>query len=330
VTIIFVNKKINVILIFFIVFEELFYTHLCFQDINTVPNPFFMKTLKITKLITKKEDASLGRYLYDIRKESLLTTEEEDTLARKIKDGDAIAFEKLIRSNLRFVVSVAKKYQHQGLPLSDLINEGNLGLINAAERYNVTKGFKFISYAVWWIRQSIIQAIAEQSRIVRLPMNKVWSITSISKTFAKLEQDYQREPVAEEIAESLDLKEQVVRENLEISNFPISADAPLREIEEDSITLYDILINHDSPSPDIQLIDHSQKIIIERTLGKLPGREAEILRLYFGLNGECPLTVNEIAYRLGITTQAVILSKKKALKKLKKICENKEFRSFFG
>jgi RNA polymerase primary sigma factor len=289
-----------------------------------------MKNLKITKLITKKEAASLDRYLYDIGKESLLTTEEEIKLTRKIKEGDKMAFEKLILSNLRFVVSVAKQYQHQGLPLPDLINEGNLGLINAADRYDATKGFKFISYAVWWIRQSIIQAIAEQSRIVRLPINKVWSITSISKTFAKLEQDFQREPVAEEIAESLDLKEQVVKESLEISNFPISADAPLFEIEEDSITLYDILTNHDSPSPDVQLIDHSIKIEIERTLGKLPDREAEILRLYFGLNGEDPLTVNEIAYRLGITTQTVILSKKKALKKLKKICENKEFRSFFG
>lgn len=287
-----------------------------------------MKNLKITKLITKKEAPSLDRYLYDIGKESLLTTEEEITLTRKIKEGDAIAFEKLILSNLRFVISVAKQYQHQGLPLPDLINEGNLGLIKAAERYDLTKGFKFISYAVWWIRQSIIQAIAEQSRIVRLPINKVWSITSISKTFAKLEQDFQREPVAEEIAESLNLKVQVVKETLEISNFHISADAPLFEIEEDSITLYDILTNHDSPSPDIQLIDHSLKIEIERTLGKLPDREAEILRLYFGLNGEDPLTVNEIAYRLGITTQTVILSKKKALKKLKKICENKQLRSF--
>ena len=286
-----------------------------------------MKNLKITKLVTNRDATSLDLYLHDIGKESLLTTEEEITLTRKIKEGDTIAFEKLIRSNLRFVVSVAKQYQHQGLPLPDLINEGNLGLINAADRYDATKGFKFISYAVWWIRQSIIQAIAEQSRIVRLPMNKVWSITSISKTFAKLEQDFQREPVAEEIAESLDLKEQVVKETLEISNFHISADAPLFEIEEDSITLYDILTNHDSPSPDIQLIDHSIKIEIQRALGKLPDREAEILRLYFGLNGEDPLTVNEIAYRLGITTQAVILTKKNALKKLKSICKNKHLRS---
>ena len=287
-----------------------------------------MKNLKITKLITKKESASLGRYLHDIGKESLLTTEEEIALTRKIKEGDAMAFEKLIRSNLRFVVSVAKQYQHQGLSLPDLIDEGNLGLINAADRYDATKGFKFISYAVWWIRQSIIQAIAEQSRIVRLPMKKVWSITNISKTFAKLEQDFQREPVAEEIAALLDLKEQIVKEALEISKFPISADAPLHENEEDNFTLYDILINHDSPNPDIQLIDHSRKIEIERTLGKLTDREAEILRLYFGLNGEGSLTVNEIAYRLGITPQAVQQIKKKALKKLKKICKDQQLRSF--
>jgi len=287
-----------------------------------------MKNLKITKLVTNRDATSLDLYLHDIGKESLLTTEEEITLTRKIKEGDTIAFEKLIRSNLRFVISVAKQYQHQGLPLPDLINEGNLGLINAADRYDATKGFKFISYAVWWIRQSIIQAIAEQSRIVRLPMNKIWSITSISKTFAKLEQDFQREPVAEEIAESLDLKEQVVKEILEISNFHISADAPLFEIEEDSITLYDILTNHDSPSPDIQLIDHSIKIEIQRALGKLPDRGAEILRYHFGLTGESPLSVNEIAYRLSITPQAVLQIKKRALKKLKKICENKQLRSF--
>lgn len=289
-----------------------------------------MKNLKITKLVTNRDVASLDLYLHDIKKESLLSIEEEIILTRKIKEGDPMAFEKLIRSNLRFVISVAKQYQNLGLSLSDLINEGNLGLIKATERYDDTRGFKFISYSVWWIRQSIMQAIAEQSRIVRLPMNKIGSISKIRKTFAKLEQDFQREPTVEEIAKLLKLQEQIVKETLEMSNFHVSADAPLGDSEGDSITLYDTLINSNSPSPDIKLIDHSLKIEIERILGTLPDREAEILRYYFGLIGEDSLSINEIAKRLGVTPQAVLQIKKIALKKLKNIRKNKLLRSFLG
>lgn len=289
-----------------------------------------MRHLRIAKQITNRDSASLELYLHEISKVSLISVEEEITLARKIKAGDRKALETLIRSNLRFVISVAKQYQNQGLTLSDLINEGNLGLIKAAERYDETKGFKFISYAVWWIRQSILQAVAEQSRIVRLPMNKIGSISKINKAFTKLEQDYQREPIPEEIAELLKLQTLVVEEVLETSGFHVSTDAPLCESEGYDITLYDTLINSDAPSPDMSLINHSLKIEVERALGSLPDREAEILRYYFGLIGENPLSIDGIAIILGITRERVRQLKEKALKNLKNIHKNQLLRSFLG
>ena len=289
-----------------------------------------MRQLKITKSITNRESQSLEKYLQEIGKVELITPEEEVKLAVKIKQGCQASLEKLTKANLRFVVSVAKQYQNQGLTLPDLINEGNLGLIKAAERYDETRGFKFISYAVWWIRQSILQAVAEQSRIVRLPLNKIGSLSKINKAFTKLEQDFQREPMPEEIADLLKLQIKVVRETLESANFHVSSDAPLPESDGDEITLYDILINEESPSPDISLINSSLKIEIERTLGTLSEHEAEILRYYFGLIGERPLSVNEIGKVLGITPQGVLQIKKNALKKLKNIHKNRLLRAFLG
>lgn len=289
-----------------------------------------MRHLRIAKQVTNRDTASLEIYLYEIGKVSLVSIDEEVILARQIKDGDSKALDKLIRSNLRFVVSVAKQYQNQGLTLPDLINEGNLGLIKAAERYDETKGFKFISYAVWWIRQSILQAVAEQSRIVRLPMNKIGSISKINKAFTKLEQDYQREPISEEIAEMLTLQIKIVEEALESSNFHISTDAPLSENAGDDITLYDTIIKSDAPSPDISLINDSLKIEIERVLGTLSSRKSEILRYYFGLIGEHPLSIDEIAVKLGVTNESVRHIKGKALKNLKSIHKSHLLRSFLG
>ena len=289
-----------------------------------------MRHLRIAKQITNRDSASLDLYLHEIGKVSLITIEEEINLARKIKNGDRKAFEMLITSNLRFVVSVAKQYQNQGLTLSDLINEGNLGLIKAAERYDETRGFKFISYAVWWIRQSILQAVAEHSRIVRLPLNKIGSILKINSAFTKLEQDYQREPIPEEIAEMLKFQIKVVEEALQTPNFHISTDAPLRENESEENTLYDTLINTDAPSPDMLLLKNSLRIEIERTLATLDHREAEILRYFFGLIGENPLSIDEIALELKLTRERVRQLKEKALKKLKNIHKNYLLRSYLG
>jgi RNA polymerase primary sigma factor len=289
-----------------------------------------MRHLKIAKQITNRDSASLDLYLCEISKVNLISVDEEITLAQRIKQGDRGALEELIRSNLRFVVSVAKQYQNQGLSLPDLINEGNLGLIKAAERYDETRGFKFISYAVWWIRQSISQAVAEQSRIVRLPLNKIGSISKINKAFIKLEQDYQREPMPEEIADMLKLQIILVKEALETSNFHISTDEPLRESESETITLYDTLINSDAHSPDLLLINNSLKIEIKRALSTLSHREAEVLRYYFGLIGENPLSLDEIAFKLGVTNESVRQIKGKALKNLKSIHKSHLLRSFLG
>jgi len=289
-----------------------------------------MRHLKIAKQITNRDSASLDLYLHEISKVNLITIEEEVGLARKIKDGDRKAFEILITANLRFVVSVAKQYQNQGLNLCDLINEGNLGLIKAAERYDETRGFKFISYAVWWIRQSILQAVAEHSRIVRLPMNKIGSISKINNAFTKLEQEYQREPIPEEIAEMLKFQLKIVEEALQTSNYHISTDAPLRDNDNDETTLYDTLINNDAPSPDILLINNSLKIEVERTLATLSHREAQILRFYFGLIGENPLSIEEIASKLDLTCERVRQLKERALKKLRNLHENILLRSFLG
>jgi RNA polymerase primary sigma factor len=289
-----------------------------------------MRHLRIAKQITNRDSPSLDLYLHEIGKVSLITIEDEVNLARKIKDGDRKALEMLITANLRFVVSVAKQYQNQGLTLSDLINEGNLGLIKAAERYDETRGFKFISYAVWWIRQSILQAVAEHSRIVRLPLNKIGSISKINNTFTKLEQDYQREPIPEEIAEMLKFQTKVVEDALQTAIFHISTDAPLHEGEGDEYTLYDTLINSDSPSPDMSLLKNSLKIEIERILAILEDREAEILRYYFGLIGENPLSIDEIAVQLKLTRERVRQLKEKALKKLKNVQKNCLLRSYLG
>ncbi len=287
-----------------------------------------MRQLKIAKQITNRDAPSLDIYLHDISKLSLISAEDEVNLARAIRNGDRKALETLVRSNLRFVVSVAKQYQNQGLALSDLINEGNLGLIKAAERFDETRGFKFISYAVWWIRQSMLQAIAEQSRIVRLPLNKIGSILKINNAFIKLEQDFQREPMPEEIAELLKLQPTIIEDALRTSNFHISADAPLHEGEGDDYTLFDTLINNDVPSPDISLINGSLKIEIERALGTLDNREAEILRYHFGLKGEIALSIDEIAVNMNLTRERVRQLKMKSLKKLKNIYKNRMLRSF--
>jgi RNA polymerase primary sigma factor len=287
-----------------------------------------MRQLRITKQITNRDAASLDFYLHEISRLSLITADEEAALARSIRKGDRKAFETLIRSNLRFVVSVAKQYQNQGLTLPDLINEGNLGLIKAAERFDETRGFKFISYAVWWIRQSILQAIAEQSRIVRLPLNKIGSILKINNAFIMLEQAYQREPMPEEIAEMLHVEPALIEEALTTSSFHISADAPLRENEGEEFTLYDTLINADESVPDADLIDCDLKVEIQRALKSLDQREAEILQYNFGLIGEYPLAIEEIAIKLNLTRERVRQLKMKALKKLKNAHRNRLLRSY--
>ncbi len=289
-----------------------------------------MRQLKITKQVTNREALSLDKYLHEIGKVPLLSPEEEVILARNIKLGDHKALETLVKANLRFVVSVAKQYQNQGLTLPDLINEGNLGLIKASERFDETRGFKFISYAVWWIRQSILQALAEQARIVRLPLNKIGSINKINKTFIKLEQDFQREPTTEEIAEILDLHPKIVEQSLNASTFHVSMDAPLKDDESTENNLYDVLINDETPSPDTTLLDSSLKIEIERLLSTLNEREAEILRYYFGLNGLQGHTLEEIGKELDLTRERVRQIKEKAIKKLKNIYRNRLLRTYLG
>ena len=276
-----------------------------------------MRQLKITKQVTNRETISLDKYLHEISKEGLITAEQEVELAQRIKQGDAKALEKLTRANLRFVVSVSKQYQNQGLTLSDLINEGNLGLIKAAQRFDETRGFKFISYAVWWIRQSILQALAEQSRIVRLPLNKIGSINKINKTFSLLEQEYEREPSAEEIAETLELPIDEVRESLKSNTRHVSMDAPLQD-EGDSGNMYDLLTSDDSPRPDFKLLDESLKEEIKRTLDTLTPREADVISLYFGLGSEnASLTLEEIGEKFDLTRERVRQIKEKALRRLK-------------
>jgi RNA polymerase primary sigma factor len=276
-----------------------------------------MKQLKITKQVTLREELSLEKYLREIGKIKLLMSNEEEELARKIRKGDKKALEILVNANLRFVVSVAKQYQGQGLLLPDLINEGNLGLIKAAELYDETRGFKFISYAVWWIRQSILQALAEQSRIVRLPLNKIVSVNRINKTFVKLEQDFQRNPTAGEISELLNIENNFVEEVLNSSNHHLSLDAPLTDNENSDNSLLDVMTINESPDPDSSLLDKSLQREIERTLGTLRDREAEIIRYTYGLNGMPAHTLEEIGKKLDITHERVRQIKENALKKLK-------------
>ncbi len=287
-----------------------------------------MRQLKITKQVTNRDTQSLDKYLHEIGKEDLLSADEEVELARRIKKGDSKALDKLIRANLRFVVSVSKQYQNQGLSLPDLINEGNLGLIKAAQRFDETRGFKFISYAVWWIRQSILQALAEQARIVRLPLNKIGSINKINKTLSRLEQEFEREPTAEEIAKTLDIQPEEVKKALMSSNRHISMDAPLQQDEDGS--MYEVLSNKDMPLPDRNLIDDSLRKEIERTLTTLSQREADILRFYFGLNNTPPHTLEEIGEKFDLTRERVRQIKEKAIRKLKQTSRCRNLKTYLG
>ena len=256
--------------------------------------------------------------------------EEEVELAKRIKAGDQSALEKLTKANLRFVVSVSKQYQNQGLSLPDLINEGNLGLIKAAQRFDETRGFKFISYAVWWIRQSILQALAEQSRIVRLPLNKIGSINKINKAFAKLEQEFERPPTPGELAEVLEMTLDEVKQSMRNSGRHVSMDAPLKDGDDSSSTMYDVLQTNDTPSPDTDLLHESLRKEIERSLRTLTSREADVVRLYFGLNGEHPLTLEEIGERFDLTRERVRQIKEKAIRRLKHTSRSKILKSYLG
>ena len=287
-----------------------------------------MRQLKITKQVTNRETASLDKYLQEIGKVDLITADEEVELAQRIKAGDQIALEKLTKANLRFVVSVAKQYQNQGLTLPDLINEGNLGLIKAAQRFDETRGFKFISYAVWWIRQSIIQALAEQSRIVRLPLNKIGSINKINKTYAFLEQAHERVPSAEEIAKELDMSVNDVKESMKNSGRHVSMDAPLVEGEDSN--LYDVLRSGESPNPDKDLLHESLRTEIERALETLTPREADVIRLYFGLGDQHPMTLEEIGETFDLTRERVRQIKEKAIRRLKHTSRSKILKTYLG
>jgi len=287
-----------------------------------------MRQLKITKQVTNRETASLDKYLQEIGKVDLITADEEVELAQRIKAGDQLALEELTKANLRFVVSVAKQYQNQGLTLPDLINEGNLGLIKAAQRFDETRGFKFISYAVWWIRQSILQALAEQSRIVRLPLNKIGSINKINKTFAFLEQSHERPPSAEEIAKELDMTINDVKESMKNSGRHVSMDAPLVEGEDSN--LYDVLRSGESPNPDRDLLHESLRTEIERALETLTPREADVVRLYFGLASQHPMTLEEIGETFELTRERVRQIKEKAIRRLKHTSRSKILKTYLG
>lgn len=287
-----------------------------------------MRQLKISKQVTNRDTLSLDKYLHEIGKLELLSTDTEVELAKEIKRGNRDALETLINANLRFVVSVAKQYQNQGLSLPDLINEGNMGLIKAAERFDETRGFKFISYAVWWIRQSILQALAEQARIVRLPLNRIGSINKINKTFSQLEQEFQREPTSDEMAAILNVQIEQIEDSLNIAGTHVSMDAPIGD--EESNSLYDILLNNDAPSPDTGLISDSLREEIERSLSTLTQNEADILRHYFGLNNHPPYTLEEIGQTYGLTRERVRQIKEKAIKKLKNQYRNRLLRSYLG
>lgn len=288
-----------------------------------------MRQLKITKSITNRESQSLDKYLQDIGREELITAEQEVELARKIKAGDQQALEKLTKANLRFVVSVAKQYQNQGLTLPDLINEGNLGLIKAAQKFDETRGFKFISYAVWWIRQSILQALAEQARIVRLPLNQVGSLNKINKAFSRLEQEFERSPSAEELAEALEVPEEKIKESLSVSGRHVSMDAPLTT-NEDGGTLMDVMSNNDSPKTDHVLMAESLQKEIERSLSTLTDKEREIIRLFFGIGMNHGLTLEEIGSKFNLTRERVRQIKEKAIRRLRHASRNKLLKSYLG
>ncbi|MFA5803785.1 MAG: sigma-70 family RNA polymerase sigma factor [Melioribacteraceae bacterium] len=284
--------------------------------------------MKITKQFTNRESQSLDKYLQEIGKVDLLTPDEEIELAIRIRKNDSLALEKLVKANLRFVVSVAKQYQNQGLSLGDLINEGNLGLIKAAKRFDETRGFKFISYAVWWIRQSILQALAEQSRIVRLPLNRVGALNKIGKAYSNLEQEYEREPNAQELAQELDMDISEVSDTLKIAGRAVSMDAPFNQGDENR--LLDILENEEQPSPDFTLMSESLRSEIERALSTLSEREGEVIKLYFGLNKEHSLTLEEIGEKFNLTRERVRQIKEKAIRRLRHATRSKNLRSYLG
>ncbi len=286
-----------------------------------------MRQLKITKSITNRESASLDKYLQEIGKEDLITVEEEVELAQRIKKGDQEALEKLTKANLRFVVSVAKQYQNQGLSLPDLINEGNLGLIKAAEKFDETRGFKFISYAVWWIRQSILQALAEQSRIVRLPLNQVGSLNKINKAFARFEQENERTPSPEELANVLDLPREKVTDTMRVAGRHVSVDAPFADGEDNN--LLDVLVNTDSPNADRGLINESLGTEVERALATLTEREKDIVKYFFGI-GCSEMTLEEIGDKFGLTRERVRQIKEKAIRRLRHSSRSKLLKSYLG
>ncbi len=288
-----------------------------------------MRQLKITKSITNRESQSLEKYLQEIGKVDLLTPEEEVELAKKIKQGDQLSLERLTKANLRFVVSVAKQYQNQGLSLSDLINEGNLGLIKAAQRFDETRGFKFISYAVWWIRQSILQALAEQSRIVRLPLNKVGSLNKINRAFSELEQEFEREPSAEELASLLEIPTEEVETTMGVAARHVSMDAPFVEGEDNS--LLDVLENSSTPATDSKLeFKDSLRQEIERALGTLTDRQADVIKLYFGIGVEHPESLEDIGDKFGLTRERVRQIKDKAINKLRSASRSKLLKQYLG
>ena len=286
-----------------------------------------MRQLKITKSITNRESASLDKYLQEIGREELVTPDEEVELAQRIRKGDQEALEKLTRANLRFVVSVAKQYQNQGLSLPDLINEGNLGLIKAAEKFDETRGFKFISYAVWWIRQSILQALAEQSRIVRLPLNQVGSLNKINKALTRFEQENERQPTNEELSEMIDVPKDKISDTLRVGSRHVSVDAPFVEGEDNS--LLDVLPNDDSPSADRGLVNESLNTEIERALSTLTDREREIVKSFFGIGCQ-EMTLEEIGERFGLTRERVRQIKEKAIRRLKSPSRSKLLKSYLG
>lgn len=286
-----------------------------------------MRQLKITKSITNRESASLDKYLQEIGKEELITVEEEVELAQRIKKGDHRALEKLTKANLRFVVSVAKQYQNQGLSLPDLINEGNLGLIKAAEKFDETRGFKFISYAVWWIRQSILQALAEQSRIVRLPLNQVGSLNKINKAYSRFEQEHERKPTAEELSTELELPADKISDTMRVSGRHISVDAPFVEGEANS--LLDVLINDDSPNADHSLINESLSREIDRALATLTERERDIIKFFFGIGCQ-EMTLEEIGEKFGLTRERVRQIKEKAIRRLRHASRSRLLKTYLG
>jgi len=287
-----------------------------------------MRQLKITKSITNRESASLDKYLQEIGREDLITAEEEVVLAKKIREGDERALAKMVKANLRFVVSVSKQYQNQGLSLPDLINEGNLGLIKAARRFDETRGFKFISYAVWWIRQSILQALAEQSRIVRLPLNQVGSLNKINKAYSRLEQQFEREPTAAELSQVLELPEDKVADTMRVSGRHVSMDAPLLNGEDNS--LLDVLVNHDSPRADRLLMNESLQKEIERSLATLTERERDVIKLFFGIGCQHGLTLEEIGAKFDLTRERVRQIKEKAIRRLRHSSRSKLLKAYLG